>query len=177
MDQDNGAFNISDDGLQMMKEQMQNVRFHHNDTHCIKKFALYISSHWVASLHLVCAFQFMVEELTRLVLNCLTISVSIFLLYALHWLFFVPLNRVRKVLTKIPTNYNISVKVLQLKISKPVSSSSSSMSSSPEKSMFAAWGRRLAPSARRAYESWAGRPSSPSSSSSLGQSGPTAGKS
>jgi len=63
MDQDNGAFNISDDGLQMMKEQMQN---------------------------------FMVEELTRLVLNCLTISVSIFLLYALHWLFFVPLNRVRK---------------------------------------------------------------------------------
>ena len=45
MDQDNGAFNISDDGLQMMKEQMQNVRFHHNNTHCIKTFALYISSH------------------------------------------------------------------------------------------------------------------------------------
>ena len=45
MDQDNGALNISDDGLQMMKEQMQNVRFHHNDTHCIKQFALYISSH------------------------------------------------------------------------------------------------------------------------------------
>ena len=162
MDQDNGAFNISDDGLQMMKEQMQNVRFHHNDTHCIRKFALYISSHWVASLHLVCAFQFMVEEVTRLVLNGLTISVSIFLLYALHWLFFVPLNRVRKVLTKIPTYCNISVKVLQFLISKPVSSSSSSssssMSSSPEKSMFAAWGRRLAPSARWAYESWAGRP-------------------
>ena len=45
MDQDNGAFNISDYGLQMMKEQMQNVRFHHNDTHSIKQFALYISSH------------------------------------------------------------------------------------------------------------------------------------
>ena len=45
MDQDNGALNISDDGQQMMKEQMQNVRFHHSDTQCIKTFALYISSH------------------------------------------------------------------------------------------------------------------------------------
>ena len=53
MDQDNGALNISDDGLQMMKEQMQNVRFHHNDTHCICSMVTYfvsLSSHSASSL-------------------------------------------------------------------------------------------------------------------------------